>query len=185
MGADGIQDLTWLGMDFTQWELLEWSIVPIGADRGALRQCLDRGKIHDVKLPRFLRQSFAQHAADVVKTGRGVTLDEPAVNEPEEQAMAKCSKCGSKLQCMQCMKQADKEPDPDIAPDPMMTYPVKVAQHCATEFQTKVTIEHAVTGHVRQAVQAAVTPVATQLKLLAKEFQRITGRIDDQSGTAN
>ena len=68
----GVQDLTWLGMDFVEWELLEWSVVPIGADRGALRQALDRGKIHDCKIPNFLRQSFEKHAAKLERPGIGV-----------------------------------------------------------------------------------------------------------------
>lgn len=74
IGDSGVRDMTWLGMDFVEWELLEWSVVPIGADRGSLRQCLDRGKIHDVKLPQFLRKSFEQHAAKLDRPGIGIDV---------------------------------------------------------------------------------------------------------------
>ncbi|QDV49541.1 hypothetical protein [Gimesia fumaroli] len=54
----------WRGYDFVETEMLEWSITPIGADRGALKQALERGKVHDVKLPPFMMQSFKQAIGD-------------------------------------------------------------------------------------------------------------------------
>ena len=189
VGQDGVQDLTWLGMDFTQWELLEWSIVPIGADRGALRQCLDRGKIHDIKLPNFLKQSFSKHAATVQKLGIGMAaskgVDEEADDDaPDDtQASPKCDKCGNKLQCVQCMKQSEKEPDPDIAPDTSMAYPPAeaIAQACAAQInQSQLKgIEQGVLNGVKQAVQSALTPIAKNVAALATEFQRMTGKLND------
>lgn len=46
------------GFEFTEADLLEWSIVPVGADPQALRQAIDRGRIHDVRLPPWLRQAW-------------------------------------------------------------------------------------------------------------------------------
>jgi len=64
--VDGVEDIginnRFRGIDFVESELLEWSITPIGADRGSLKQALHRGKIHDVRIPQFLRQSFELHA---------------------------------------------------------------------------------------------------------------------------
>ncbi len=62
---------SWRGVDFVESEMTEWSITPIGVDRGALRQALERGKIHDVKIPMYLRQSWQQHAEQKQAIGRG------------------------------------------------------------------------------------------------------------------
>lgn len=65
---DGVEDLAryrqQYGLDFTEVELLEWSATLIGADRGSLRQALDRGKIHDLPLLPFMRQSFEIFVGD-------------------------------------------------------------------------------------------------------------------------
>lgn len=63
----------WRGYDFVESEMTEWSVTAIGADRGSLRQALERGKIHDVKIPMYLRQSWQQHAEQKQAVGRGWT----------------------------------------------------------------------------------------------------------------
>lgn len=197
-GQDGVQDLTWLGMDFTQWEMLEWSIVPIGADRGALRQCLDRGNIHGVKLPQFLKQSFSQHAAEAKKLGIGMNFKklefqrisiegpEDEVDSAIETLQAKkpmtCAACGSAMQCAQCMKQAE-EPEPDIAPDVSMSYPTpqQVAQSCSAMITQSdlARIQQGVLSGITQAVKLAVKPVAQSVDKISAEFRRMTGKLDD------
>lgn len=49
---EGVADLTWQcrGILFTETELVEWSIVSQGADPGAVKQYLDRGKVGTEKL---------------------------------------------------------------------------------------------------------------------------------------
>lgn len=48
---DGVENMQWFGgWDFVHSELIEDSIVITGADRGALRQCLDRGNVNGVRL---------------------------------------------------------------------------------------------------------------------------------------
>lgn len=199
---DGVMDLTYLGLDFTEWELLEWSITAIGADRGALRQCLDRGSINGVKLPNFLKQSFALYAAELQKFGIGADLSpkrvEPAVQQPKDiiagvayvqQATPVCTDCGGKLQCMQCMKQMEEEtdvdatddpPDPDIAPDVDMSYAATVAQHCAGHLQQSQVneVQKIVMQGAATAVRDALKPVADQIKGAATEFQRMRGKVN-------
>jgi hypothetical protein len=60
--------------DVTESELLEWSITPVGADRGALKQAIDRGRVHDVRLPQYLLQSFRTAAGPKAVWAPGVTL---------------------------------------------------------------------------------------------------------------
>lgn len=62
---EGVEDVSverWRGVDIVQSELIEWSITPIGADRGALRQALERGSVNGHKFTAPVRQSLAQLA---------------------------------------------------------------------------------------------------------------------------
>jgi len=60
------------GFDFVESDLMEWSIVPIGADPGALRQCLSAGKIAGEKIASpFVQFWLTQHAEAKPAIGRG------------------------------------------------------------------------------------------------------------------
>lgn len=89
---DGVEDLTryqGMGLDFVESELMEWSITLIGADRGALRQSLDRGKIHDVALSPFMRQSLTSFVGDKPAWSPGWTpLPDGVVQRIPHQAAA-------------------------------------------------------------------------------------------------
>lgn len=60
------------GLDITESELMEWSITAIGADRGALRQCAERGKITGSgALSPFMRQWLSTNAEERPAIGIG------------------------------------------------------------------------------------------------------------------
>lgn len=60
------------GFDFVESDLMEWSIVPIGADPGALRQCLSAGKIAGEKIASpFVQFWLSQNAEAKPAIGRG------------------------------------------------------------------------------------------------------------------
>lgn len=68
---EGVDDWRWVGFDFVQAELWEWSIVRVGADAGALRQRIERGTVGGMKVCRQFAQVFEPIAEPVPKTGRG------------------------------------------------------------------------------------------------------------------
>lgn len=71
---DGIRDFEAANRywEIVESELLEWSVTGIGADRGSLRQTLDRGSINDVRIAGPVRLFLQQHAAPVTKHGIGL-----------------------------------------------------------------------------------------------------------------
>lgn len=58
----GVELMQRFGYDVTESEQIEWSIVAAGADAGALRQCLETGKIGNHTYRPMLRQFFQAHA---------------------------------------------------------------------------------------------------------------------------
>lgn len=81
---EGVVDLTWQsrGILFTETELVEWSIVSQGADPGAVRQYLDRGKVGTEKLTESMR-SYLQALAPSPVWSPGWT-PEPEGRRPSE-----------------------------------------------------------------------------------------------------
>lgn len=77
--ADGVADISpgspnsyFGGFDFVESDLMEWSIVAIGADPGALRQCLSAGNIGGEKIASpFFKFWLSQRAEAKPAIGRG------------------------------------------------------------------------------------------------------------------
>lgn len=62
---DGVESLAgYVGYDFVEAMLWEWSITAIGADAGALRQCLDCGEIGGKKFHPLLRPMMQRYAEE-------------------------------------------------------------------------------------------------------------------------
>lgn len=79
----GIENWQYLGYDFVESELLEWSVVAIGADPGALRKSIDRGKINGYRIGQALRQGLTAHAERPAVWSPGVTLQATKVAPSE------------------------------------------------------------------------------------------------------
>lgn len=74
---DGIRDFEAANRywEIVESELLEWSVTGIGADRGSLRQTLDRGSINDVRIAGPVKLFLQQHAEPVTHHGIGLPDD--------------------------------------------------------------------------------------------------------------
>jgi hypothetical protein len=75
---DGVQSLDYAGYDFVESQLLEWSVVAIPADPGALKKSLDVGKVAGQRIGPGLKVALAQHLAPSPVQGIGVTFEMPA-----------------------------------------------------------------------------------------------------------
>jgi hypothetical protein len=74
--GDEILDLArpWVALDFLESELLEWSIVGVPADPGAVRKCLELGKIGQERITDRLRYSLRQMAGNRKVSSPGFTM---------------------------------------------------------------------------------------------------------------
>lgn len=74
---EGVEDLNrYRGYDFVESMLWEWSITAIGADAGALRQCLDCGKVAGKTFHPLLRPMLQRYAEQRPAWSPGVTFEE-------------------------------------------------------------------------------------------------------------
>ncbi len=190
----GVIDMQWAGLDFVEWELLEWSITPIGADRGALRQCLDRGKINDVTLPLFLRQSFEQYAEQPKAwspgfdfkriQSLGAVIEGPlAAVEQIEQAIASASAAASLAtsikQSATVVTHIDAQPVVDrVSPPPIDPQTLAQAYQQRVDHEAVQHVTQAVVTGLKTVVQRAVKPVADELAKHQQRLKQMTGRLD-------
>lgn len=187
--AEGVDDLDrYRGLDFVESELLEWSITPIGADRGSLRQCIERGKIHDVRLPEAMRYSFQRAAGDrpAWSPGWEPTEPKPAVTPQAAAAPAPSPKPEPVAQT-----QTAVDPPPEIVTTPPVvlgpTVPVvqmgDLAQAFARRFEQpeKLVSVEQIVSLVAQRVDAVVNekvgPILAKVQALDAELTRMSGRV--------
>lgn len=71
---EGVEDCRWLGWDWCESILMEWSIVALGADAGSLRKTIERQSLNGYRMGPALRQSLSQYAEKPKNFGIGVTL---------------------------------------------------------------------------------------------------------------
>lgn len=93
--ADGIMDLapggpnSWGGFDFVESDLTEWSVVGVGADPSALRQCLSRGMIGQEKISTpQMKFWLGQNAEKRPAIGKGFDAAQLAANAQQIQKPA-------------------------------------------------------------------------------------------------
>jgi hypothetical protein len=61
--AEGVESLDWRGYDFPESKLIEWSVVAIGADPGAIRKSISAGRVAGQRISQRLRHTLAQDLA--------------------------------------------------------------------------------------------------------------------------
>ena len=190
--AAGVERMdAWRGIHFTETELREWSIVTIGADRGSLKQTLERGKIHDVRLPEFFRQTLQrqvdQGEPDPVVVP--VSVDVAALGQKVDR-LARQVRRLAKLQTSQLefyRAIGDHQSRNPVASDPQnqTIAPVKpkpdgeaLAKQFLAATEPKRVDQSVLAQALTQAVDAAVKPLAASVEQIEQSFRQSLGRVD-------
>lgn len=74
----------WASYDFIENDLLEWSVVGVPADPDAVRKCLDRGSLHDMKVSDNFRHVLKANVGDEPAWSPGWSPIESDSSETEE-----------------------------------------------------------------------------------------------------
>lgn len=178
------------GIDIVEAELFEWSITAVGADRGALRQCLERGTVGGEKLPRWLAQSFAANAEDRKAWAPGMEFVQQAqVLSAMESLQSTITRQGKQIEALQAaVKPRAAAATPAPAPTPA---PVAVAEQVITSDMlvqafrsagepTASTDDIAATlrNVLTQAISDVVSPVVQEQQKLGQQLKLMSGRLD-------
>ena len=148
LGDDEISLVDGIGLDYTESDLLEWSVVSIPADPGAVRRCLDRGHVNGEAITLSLLPVMKQMGGPVPVWSPGWSPERPVV-----EAAAPVPST-----------------DIDIEP-PIQTIDYEgVAQQLERERRQRQKIEGAT-----QAVTQALRPVTEAMDKLEAKLSRLTG----------
>ncbi len=82
-GVEDISNESFRGFDFVESELLEWSIVVSGVDRGSFRQAAERGSVGGVKLSSRMRPVFQRIGGSAEVWSPGVDMVDGLIVAPE------------------------------------------------------------------------------------------------------
>ena len=66
----------WLPLKFLEWDMTEWSIVPVPANPDALASYLSLGRVEDTPIPEGLKNALSPHAAKIKGYVHGVSREQ-------------------------------------------------------------------------------------------------------------
>ena len=164
MGDDEVSLVDGVGLDYTESDLLEWSVVSIPADPGAVRRCLDRGHVNGEVITMSLMPVMKQMGGPVPVWSPGWSPQSQHVISVDEDETSVTVKYERHLE--------GEEQGTDIDTDaPIQTIDYEaVAKQLANERQQRQKIEGAT-----KAVAEALKPVTEAMDNLEDKLSRLTG----------
>ena len=153
------------GLDYTESDLLEWSVVSIPADPGAVRRCLDRGHVNGEAITLSLMPMMKQMGGPVPVWSPGWSPERQhviSVDEDETSVTVKYER----------HREDDEEQASDVDTEPpIQTIDYEgVAKQLANERAQRQKIEGAT-----NAVAQALKPVTAAMDKLEAKLSRLTG----------
>jgi hypothetical protein len=150
--------------DFLTNDLLEWSVVDIPADPGAVRKCLERGSIAGERITQSLRPSLVKMAGD--KPVLGVGADFEALRQKftalETQHSNLAGEHDTLVQAVGFMGD--------------MLNAQHVARQAAADKAKEQERLNAIAGQVQQTLRSALNGVHEQVTAMRTEIEMLTGK---------
>lgn len=205
--AAGVQATNKFGYDATQSDMVEWSVVAIGADAGALRQCVETGKwkgriIKPQILP-ILRQYAEKPHAWTMGIGPGLiqagspaaataTTQRVVAPEPSESQVAAIDRLSNEMQhtnrnidnltkqigtLIENFSTVNSQAKTSLTQAETQVIPQQVQVQNQPVQPNLPSIVQQLDSVIQQAVAAAVKPVQVAQQNLAGRLDQLTGKL--------
>jgi len=164
IGDDEVSLVDGIGLDYTESDLLEWSVVSIPADPGAVRRCLDRGHVNGEVITMSLQ--------GVMKRMGGPDPVWSPGWEPEQQHVVEVIEEDDYVTVKYERHRDDEEQATDVDTEtPLQTIDYEaVARNLERDRKQRQRIAGAT-----KAVEEALKPVATEMEKLEDKLTKLTG----------
>ena len=153
-----------IGLDYTESDLLEWSVVSIPADPGAVRRCLDRGHVNG--------EAITMSLQGVMKRMGGPAPVWSPGWEPQQQHVVEVIEEDDYVTVKYERDRDNEEHSTDVDTEtPLQTIDYEaVAEKLERDRKQRQRIAGAT-----KAVEAALKPVAAEMDKLEDKLSRLTG----------
>ena len=164
IGDDEISLVDGVGLDYTESDLLEWSVVSIPADPGAVRRCLDRGHVNGEVITMSLQGVMKRMGGPAPVWSPGW--------EPEQQHVVEVIEDDDYVTVKYERHRDDEEQATDVDTEtPLQTIDYEaVARNLERDQKQRQRI-----AGVTKAVEEALKPVATEMEKLEEKLTKLTG----------
>lgn len=160
------------GFEFVETILREWSILPVGADPGAMRQCYSDGKVGGEKIHPMTKRVFEKYAEPKPTIGRG--FDAALLQQSIDNLTVVVNR----------LVEQSTPPAPVV--EETSETPAIVEQTIVTDEEPAITttvddLEATFAQQLAEALknetQRLLTPVQNQLSQLQKDFDYASGKV--------
>ena len=164
IGDDEVSLVDGIGLDYTESDLLEWSVVSIPADPGAVRRCLDRGHVNG--------EAITMSLQGVMKRMGGPAPVWSPGWEPQQQHVVEVIEEDDYVTVKYERDRDNEEHSTDVDTEtPLQTIDYEaVAEKLERDRKQRQRIAGAT-----KAVEAALKPVAAEMDKLEDKLSRLTG----------
>ena len=151
------------GLDYTESDLLEWSVVSIPADPGAIRRHLDRGHVNGESIALSLRQSFEGMAGPLSAWAPGWS--------PEQQHIVKVSEDASTVTVTYEKEHGGEDSASQNGVD--AAQPIDTIGYSEVAEALRRHRKQSKVGQVRDAVAAALQPITKKMDAIEAAVKKL------------
>ena len=165
LGEDEVSLVDGIGLDYTESDLLEWSVVSIPADPGAVRRCLDRGHVNGEAITMSLQGVMK-------RMGGPAPVWSPGWRPEQQHVISVAEDADSVTVKYERHHDDESQTATDVDTEP----PIQTIDYegVANQLERERVQRQKIAG-VSDAVEAALRPVAAEMDKLEDKLSRLTG----------
>jgi F0F1-type ATP synthase membrane subunit c/vacuolar-type H+-ATPase subunit K len=201
---EGVEDISayrWRGLDIVQSEMFEWSITAVGADRGSLRQTIERGSVNGCKLTAPIIQSLSRLAEKPKVWAPGIAFTQAVVGSENDAERVTISGTPEAIATFMRQTPVDTKPAtgtthaiendpvaevvPDVVAQAAAVEPVLTGEQLAAAFessrnQTQLlqAAGNELEARLKAALDEKLKPIAEKQTAFDKRLNQMLGKLD-------